>query len=118
MTPQNAGKGTSGPTPSGADLFVTIAHYTTTADRRQDFLNLLNSRGEILAQLGYMPAEPVQVFADANDPNTLLEIITWSSEAVAAEASGRPEVKRIDNALRAMIASPGAMSVQHLRRKK
>lgn len=97
--------------------FVTIAHYTTTKDRRQDFINLLNSRGEIMAQLGFMPAEPAQVFADEKDPNTLLEIITWTSEEVAAEASARPEITRIDNALKAMLASPGAMSVQHLRRK-
>lgn len=97
--------------------FVTIAHYTTTREKRQDFLNLLNSRGEILAQLGFMPAEPIQIFADANDPNTLLEIITWTSEDFAAEASGRPEIKRIDTALRAMVASPGSVTVQHLRRR-
>ena len=99
-----------------AEPFVTIAHYTTTKEKRQDFLNLLNSRGEILAQLGYMPAEPIQVFADVKDPNTFLEITTWASEATVAEASARPEIKRIDNALRAMLASPGAMGVEFLRR--
>jgi quinol monooxygenase YgiN len=98
------------------DPFITIAHYTTTSDQRHDFLNLLNSRAEILAQLGYMPAEPIQIFADAKDPNTFLEIITWVSEAALAEASARPEIQRIDNALRAMLASPGAMGVEFLRR--
>jgi len=98
------------------DPFITIAHYTTTSDQRHDFLNQLNSRGEILAQLGYMPAEPIQIFADAKDPNTFLEIITWASEATLAEASARPEIKRIDNALRAMLASPGTMGVEFLRR--
>jgi len=100
-----------------AEPFVTIAHYTTTKEKRQDFVNLLNSRGEILAQLGFMPAEPIQIFADAADPNTLLEIITWASDQTAAEASDRPEIKRIDNALRAMLASPEAVTVQHLRRR-
>ncbi len=97
--------------------FVTIIHYRTTSECRRDFLNIVNSRAETLAQLGYMPAEPVQVFADAQDPNEMLEIITWTSEKTASEAMARPEIKRIDNALKAMLADPGAMMVEHLRRK-
>jgi hypothetical protein len=116
MTTQGADSTGAKPNRADAGPFVTIAHYTTTADQRRDFLNLLNSRGEILAQLGYMPAEPIQVFADVQDPNTMLEIITWTSEMTAAEAAARPEIKRIDNALRAMLAAPGAMGVEHLRR--